>query len=124
MNGDVDTLADIPEEELTPCDRCGTKVAYGSKDGDRWLCRPCSLWEDDEIDVVIGASEKCECGAETHFRHSEDLEPQQLAFDVSKGVFGDADTAEEDKDVQVLEYTSAGMWVCPRCFEVFEGGDR
>jgi len=104
-----------------PCERCGEPAAYGLPDGDRWLCRPCGLRKKDDIVIVIGDSATCGCGAETHFRHPPDADPNRVT--VSGPIFGLPDeTGIDVPSSRCRRVRKAGLWVCPRCLEVFEQG--
>ena len=102
-------------DDMIPCDRCGTEIAYGHKDGDRFICSHCHLWEESDVTAVVGDSATCECGAETHFRYQEGLPKQQIT--VEGGLL--PEPPENQEKTATVEYRPAG-WICPRCQEVFE----
>jgi len=106
----------MTDDVAEPCERCGAATYHGLPDGDRWLCRPCGLREQDDIVIVIGDSATCECGAETHFRHPPDADPNRVT--VAGPIFGLPDETGIDGAFS-RRVRKAGLWVCPRCLEVF-----
>lgn len=108
----------MTDADAIPCDRCGTPVPYGQSAGDQWLCQHCVFREDDSIDVVIGDSATCDCGAETQFRYSPSA-PAARVVARRPSLFGFDDDDSDAPDVIAVEIENAGLWICPRCLEVF-----